>query len=85
MHVGSKLSIKPTKCLARCVREVESVRCLEFRDKAVTVTQWDVGLETWSRSRDLSRPLFGGLGLGLLVLVSDMSVLVSVSVSILAV
>jgi hypothetical protein len=24
----------------------------------------DVGLETWSRSRDLSRPFFGGLGLG---------------------
>jgi hypothetical protein len=25
----------------------------------------DVGLETWSRSRDLSRPVFDGLGLGL--------------------
>jgi hypothetical protein len=24
-----------------------------------------LGLETWSRSRDLSRPFFGGLGLGL--------------------
>jgi hypothetical protein len=44
-----------------CRRTVSGCNCYTM---AGNLYNRDVGLETWSRSRDLSRPLFGGLGLG---------------------